>query len=181
MELTNLGPSGPRVSEIGICLPEGSERDAIARRAYELECRLFHGDAPIEGALVLPAGLDGGYGFVQYNILDQLKANKEISRISRAGEGVIATHVLAGGALAGRSNRPEDSARIENLKSLLRDGRTMAQLAIQFVLANESVSCALVRVSSVVHLEEVLAAPDATPLTGQDLEHIFENWANRFD
>ena len=39
----------------------------------------------------------------------------------------------------------------------------------------------MIRVSSVAHLEEVVSAPDAPSLTGQDLEQIFELWANRFE
>ena len=49
------------------------------------------------------------------------------------------------------------------------------------MLANESVSAAMIRVSSSAHLEEIVFAPDAAPLTGQDLEQIFELWANRFE
>ena len=63
----------------------------------------------------------------------------------------------------------------------MKPGRTLAQAAVQFVLANESVSSAMIRVSTTAHLEEIVAAPDATPLTGQDLEQIFELWANRFE
>ena len=63
----------------------------------------------------------------------------------------------------------------------MKPGRTLAQAAVQFVLANESVSSAMIRVSTAAHLEEIVSAPDAAPLTGQDLEQIFELWANRFE
>ena len=129
---------------------------------------IWNGDPPSNSALI------------RYNLLDQKKANEEIARVRGAGQGVVAVHVLAGGALAGRRDH-DFGHRIEALKVLVKPGRTLLQAAIQFVLANESVSAAMVRVSTPAHLEEVVSAPDASPLTGQDLEQIFELWANRFE
>jgi aryl-alcohol dehydrogenase-like predicted oxidoreductase len=138
-------------------------------RARKLGCTLiWNGDPP------------AGAGVVRYNLLDQKKANEEISGLSKSGNGVLAVHVLAGGALAGRKDHAYGH-RVEALKVLVKPGRTLAQAAIQFVLANESVSAAMIRVSSLAHLDEVVSAPDAAPLTGQDLEQIFELWANRFE
>jgi aryl-alcohol dehydrogenase-like predicted oxidoreductase len=165
METRPLGRTGSRVGVIGIC--PGNE--SVARRARELGCTLIWGGAPPDGA-----------GIVRYNLLDQKKANEEITRLTRSGQGVVAVHVLAGGALAGRKDHPYGH-RIEALRCLVKPGRTLVQAAVQFVLANESVNSAMVRASTVAHLEEIVAAPDATPLTGQDLEQIFELWANRFE
>jgi len=117
---------------------------------------------------------------VRYNLLDQKKANEEISSLSRSGQGVLAVNVLAGGALAGGKGHSYGH-RVEALRVLFKPGRTLTQAAIQFVLANESVNAAMIRVSTLAHLEEVVSAPDAAPLTGQDLEQIFELWANRFE
>jgi aryl-alcohol dehydrogenase-like predicted oxidoreductase len=117
---------------------------------------------------------------VKYNLLDQRKANSEIARVKQEGKGVVAVHVLAGGALGGRKSHPYGH-RIDLLRCLVKPGRSLAQAAVQFVLANESVSAAMVRVSTAAHLEEIVAAPEATPLTGRDLEQIFELWANRFE
>lgn len=169
METRPLGPSGVRVGVIGICPGDGPERDAIARRARERGCTLIWSGKPPDGA-----------SLVRYNLLDQQKANHEISALRRAKQGVVAVHVLAGGALAGKGGH-DYGHRIDALKVLVKPGRTLAQAAVQFVLANESVSAAMIRVSSLAHLEEVVSAPDATPLTGQDLEQIFELWANRFE
>jgi aryl-alcohol dehydrogenase-like predicted oxidoreductase len=169
IETRPLGRSGPRVGVIGICPGPGMQQDVIVRRARSLGCTLiWDGTAP-EGA-----------GVVRYNLLDQKKANEEISGLSRSGKGVLAVNVLAGGALAGRKDH-RYGHRIEALRVLAKPGRTLAQAAIQFVLANESVSAAMVRVSSLAHLEEVASALEAPPLTGQDLEQIFELWANRFE
>jgi aryl-alcohol dehydrogenase-like predicted oxidoreductase len=169
METRPLGRTGSRVGVIGICPGDGPEREAVVRRARERGCTLiWSGDPPL------------GAQLVRYNLLDQKKANEEIPRISRTGQGVVAVHVLAGGALGGKRDHPY-GGRVEALKCLVKPGRSLVQAAIQFVLANESVSAAMIRVSSIAHLEEVVSAPDAAPLTGQDLEQIFEHWANRFE
>ena len=162
MDLRPLGRTGRKVGEIGVC--PGSP--AVAALARERGCTIVGPDFGLEGA-----------GLVRYNLLDQKDANLEIGRLARDGRGVVAVHVLAGGALAGGA---DPSARVAQLRCLVKPGRTLAQAAVQFVLANESVSAAVVRCSTVAHLEEVLASPDAPPLTGQDLEQIFELWANRF-
>ena len=62
---------------------------------------------------------------------------------------------------------------------LEKPGRTMKQASIQFVLANEYISCAVVKVSSVEDAEEVLAAPSAPALELPELENIFETWSGR--
>jgi aryl-alcohol dehydrogenase-like predicted oxidoreductase len=165
METRPLGKNGSRVGVIGIC----PGTPAIADHARKLGCTLiWNGDPPRAAELV------------RYNLLDQKKANEEIARVKRAGNGVVAVHVLAGGALAGRKDH-DYGHRIDALKCLVKPRRTLAQAAVQFVLANESISAAMIRVSTPAHLEEIVAAPDATPLTGQDLEQIFELWANRFE
>lgn len=169
IETRPLGRSGSRVGVIGICPGPGRERDAIARRARDLGCTLVWEGAPPEGA-----------GIVRYNLLDQKKANDEITSLSRSGKGILAVGVLAGGALAGGKGHSYGH-RVESLKVLVKPGRTLVQAAIQFVLANESVSAAMIRVSSLAHLEEAVSALDAPPLSGQDLEQIFELWANRFE
>ena len=163
MELRPLGRSGRQVGVIGVC--PGS--DAVARLARERGCTIVGPDFGL-----------GDAGIVRYNLLDQKDANLQIGRLAREGKGVVAVHVLAGGSLASAASAP--SARVAQLKCLVKPGRTLVQAAVQFVLANESVSAAVVRCSTAAHLDEILGAPDAAPLTGQDLEQIFELWANRF-
>ena len=147
---------------LGLCIGEVPGRDALTRRARERGCTLFHPPGP-------------GYECVRYGLLDQTEGNAAVARIVKERRAVIATHVLAGGLLSG------GDPRVRPFEFLIRPGRTLVQAAIQFVLANESVSAAIVRVSSLEHLEEVLSAPDAPPLTGRDLEGIFEAYAHRFD
>lgn len=169
METRRLGRNGPHIGVVGICPGDGPRREEIVRLARERGSTLIWNGAPPEGARL-----------VRYNLLDQKKANEEIARTSRSGLGVLAVNVLAGGALGGGKDHPY-GGRIEALRCLVKPGRTLVQAAILFVLANESVSAAMLRVSTPEHLEEVLAAPEAAPLTGQDLEQIFELWANRFE
>jgi aryl-alcohol dehydrogenase-like predicted oxidoreductase len=181
MELRPLGTSGLLVAEVGICPGDGPAREAVVRRALDRGCRLFWSERPVAGAQTLPGDLEGRFGVVRYNLLDQKEANEAIARLSREGKGVVATHVLAGGALAGAAGHAPYGARVAQLRFLVRPGRSLAQAALQFVLANESVSCAVVRASRPEHVDEALSAPDAPPLTGRELEQIFELWANRFE
>src|SRR5205823_3697673 len=132
METRLLGRNGCRVGVIGVCPGDGPQQDAIIRRARELGCTLIWSGRPPDGAEL-----------IRYNVLDQKKANEEISRHTRAGRGVVAVHVLAGGALGGKSGHPY-GGRIDALKCLVKPGRTLVQASVQFVLANESVSAAMV-------------------------------------
>jgi aryl-alcohol dehydrogenase-like predicted oxidoreductase len=117
----------------------------------------------------------------RYNVLQQEATQTLFPAAYRAGHGIVATHVLGGGALAGRLGHTPPGAAVAALRPLVKPRRTLAQLAIQAVLANEYVSCAVVRVSTVEHLSEALGALEAEPLTISDLEHIFETYANRYD
>jgi hypothetical protein len=173
VESRRLGRDGPTVPALGLCPGDGPLRDAVIRRAFERGARLFWSSSPVPGAVTIFEA--EGHAALRYNLLDQKEANAAIARLRAEGRGVVATHVLAGGLLA-----RGDDPRLAPLRGLARPGRTLLQASIQFVLANESVGCAVVRVSRPEHVDEVLAAPAAPPLSGQDLELIFECWANRF-
>ena len=179
MDTRTLGRTGLTVSEIGLCLPEGPTRAEVLRRALDLGGRVFWSESPVEAPVVLPSAAKEGYGVVQYNLLEQTKANTEIASLRAGGQGVVAMNVLAGGALAGVPGPYAE--RVRQLEFLKKTDRTLVQAAVQFVIANENVSCVIVRCSTVAHLEEVFAAPEAAPLTAGDLEQIFETWSNRFD
>jgi hypothetical protein len=181
VERRPLGRTGLTVSALCVCPGDGAEREAVARRARIAGCALFGADRTLEeGAMVLPGDLNGSsYGMVRYNLLEQTEAHSVLPRLAREGRGVLAVGVLAGGRLAGPAPAADPRARAFDF--LARRGRTRAQAALQFVLANESVSSALVRVSTVAHLEELLGAFAAPPLSGRELEQIFETWANRHD
>jgi aryl-alcohol dehydrogenase-like predicted oxidoreductase len=156
-----------RLPPVGLC--PGNE--AVIRRSLELGGRLF--SVPVPGAIALPAEVVS----VPYNLLEQKEANARLGALGRAGKRVAATRVLAGGLLAASRLDPKHAG----YRALARNGRTLVQAAILFVLANEAVECAIIRVTRPEHVEEVLRAPDVEPLSGQDLELIFELWANRFE
>jgi len=201
MDVRPLGKTGLRVSELGVCLPPDREAArGVARRAAEAGVTLFVAsdvlaldtarEAAPEAALVLSRGDDhflrmgardaaSGDDFVvgPFNLIDQTP----FGPACRAGKGVIAVHVLKGGALAGRVGHTPRGALVTRYASLVKPRRTLAQLAIQFALANEYVSCAVVRVSTPTHLAEALGALEAEPLTTGELEQIFETYANRHD
>jgi hypothetical protein len=116
-----------------------------------------------------------------YNLIDQQISKEVFAPAARDGRGIVAVHVLAGGALAGPVGHTPPGAVVNEFRSLIKPKRTLAQAAIQFVLANQYVTCAAVAVSSEAHLAEALGALDAEPLTMRELELIFETYANRYD
>jgi len=119
--------------------------------------------------------------FVPFNLVEQELSVPVMAPAARRGLGIVATRVLGGGSYAGRLGHAPPGAAVEHFRTLIKPRRTLAQAALLFALANEYVSCALVRVSSAEHLMEALGAADAEPLAMTELEHIFETYANRYD
>jgi hypothetical protein len=104
---------------------------------------------------------------VTYTPAEQSVGMELLREAHRAGLGIIAL------GLPGTSEGDH--------RFLIRPRRTLAQAAIQFVLANEYVSCALVRVETPDQLREAVSAPAADPLTLGDLERLIELFAHRGD
>jgi aryl-alcohol dehydrogenase-like predicted oxidoreductase len=65
----------------------------------------------------------------------------------------------------------KDLEKVEKLKELT-NGRTLAQLALQFVLAHPDISVVIPGAKSVVQLRENIKAATLTPLTQQELNFI---------
>ena len=103
---------------------------------------------------------------VTYTPGEQSAGLEFMREAKRAGLGIVALGL------------PETA---EGHKFLARPGRTAAQASILFVLANEYVSCALIRPESVEGLLEAVSAPDATPLTLGELERVIEMFIHRAD
>jgi aryl-alcohol dehydrogenase-like predicted oxidoreductase len=197
MEERPFGRAGFRVSTVGVCLPADPElAERLMVRAWREGVTVFFGGPAVapaevgEGALRVrgPVAIRAGepvppdaFVVAPFNILDQAANTETLAPAWRGGRGVLATNVLKGGALAGRVGHAPPGAVVSELAKLVTPRRTLAQLSIQFVLASEYVSCAVVRVSSIQHLVEAVGATEAEPLTGRDLEHIFETYANRYD
>ena len=60
----------------------------------------------------------------------------------------------------------------ERLAFLRRDGRTLAQAALRFLLAHPEVSVAIPGAKTPAQVEENLAASDAPPLTDDELARV---------
>lgn len=147
------------------------------------------------------AALEQGVDVLQvaFHIVRAAPALRLIEEAAGRGVGVVAREPLANGFLSGkfrvgvsfgptdfRSRIPPDEVArrlrlVEKLRFLARQGRTLAQAAIQFVLACEGVSVTIPGAKTVAQVEENVGALSAPPLTGRDLEGIFEAAAGCYE
>ena len=67
-------------------------------------------------------------------------------------------------------------ARASQFKFLARDGRTLAQSAVQFALRHPAVTTVLGGFTAVEHVEEMVGALTAPQLTGEDIARIELAW-----
>jgi hypothetical protein len=106
---------------------------------------------------------------LQYNLLDQ-RSERVIGRARRRGMGVVVMGPVGGGRLGIASPR---------LRRLAPRGvKTTAELALRFVLANRSVSCALSGMGSMAMVEENAAiASRPAALLPQELRRLKEAMA----
>lgn len=139
---------------------------------------------------------DGRCGAVQidYSILNRLPEADCLPYCAAEAIGVIVRGPLAMGILAGKftpdSEFPEGDFRrrwVENPQENivfrqdleivgklrpLTNGRTLAQLALQFVLAHPAVSTAIPGIKNRAQLEANVAASLLPPLSQSDLDHV---------
>ncbi len=124
---------------------------------------------------------------VVYNLLDQRAAEQVFPWAQQQRIGVIARVPLGSGRLTGkftpthtfppgdhRAKNPPEWVRegVEQawrLAFLARDGRTLAQAALQFVLAHPAVSVTIPGAKSPQQVEENVSAASAPPLTAEEL------------
>jgi aryl-alcohol dehydrogenase-like predicted oxidoreductase len=125
---------------------------------------------------------------VAYNMLDQEAAAKGIFvEAARQDWGVIARVPLASGLLAGKYDErhyfppsdwrsmwspkrlAESVRRVEQLRFLAREGRSLAQTAIAFVLSEPAVSTVISGARNPAQVEENTAASELAPLPHEDL------------
>ncbi len=166
------------------CGEEGG--DLLVRPAAELRngcvgARAFAACAD-EGDVGLGLSLAGAVGglVVPFNPAEQRVAEL-LPRAGKAGLALIGCATLAGGAFAGGRAPHPVPAVVEALRPLVTPHRSLVQTAVLFSLANMHLHSVLVRVSSEEHLDEVIGAAEAEPLTVPDLERIFEIYAHRYD
>ena len=102
---------------------------------------------------------------------------------------ILAAGVLATDVRTGREipvNDDSDVATEERraraaFDALDEDHGTRAQTAIRFVLSNADVSCAIVGLASLDHLDEALAGAAAGPLPGAALDRLESVYATGFE
>lgn len=120
-----------------------------------------------------------GVLMASYSMTRMDASNALFPKAKKDGVGILADDVLAGGALLGPVGHVPFAAAVEKFRVLIKPGRTLAQAAIRFVLANEYVSSAIARVATPTEADEVLGAADAEALSLSELEEVFEAWAGR--
>lgn len=114
-----------------------------------------------------------------------------IDKAAANGIGVIAIRVLAGGALSGTTDRhpiamqdvaplatgrdyAEDAARARRLDFLVTEGQvgSLAEAAVRFAIGKPELSTAMVGTSSLVQLEQAVAAAERGALPPEVVERV---------
>jgi len=144
---------------------------------------------PFEGLLCLEAGKPETLQ-VPFSIFRQEWIGELFAEARKAGVGLIAREPLGNGFLAGKiapSARfpPGDirhhwppqmvaarSAVAERLSFLKRDGRTLAQAALQFVLSFPEVSTTIPGCKTPAQVEENLGTAHAPPLSNEEIAGV---------
>jgi len=143
---------------------------------------------PYEGLLCLEAGAPEALQ-LPFSIVRQ-EWDELFAEARRANVGIIAREPLGNGFLSGKipatatfppgdirhpwpGPMVADRARVaDRLRFLARDGRTLAQSALRFVLAVPEVSATIPGAKTPDQVEEDLAASDAPPLTEEELRRV---------
>jgi aryl-alcohol dehydrogenase-like predicted oxidoreductase len=134
-----------------------------------------------------------------YNVLEQDPGRRFLSEAADVGAGVLARVPHASGALEGKITKETTFAagdhrsfrnrqmlvdlldKAETLRWLHEDGsRTIAQLALQYAIAQPGISSVLPTMTSVEQLDEFTAATQALPLSDDDLGRIDALYADNF-
>lgn len=128
---------------------------------------------------------------VIYNIFDQAPEDKLFPLCKEMNIGVIARVPLDEGSLSGKFKPetkfpksdwrsryfgPENLAatlpRVEALKMLPRDGMTLPEMSLRFVLSNPVVSTTIIGMRKPDHVKENVATSDAGPLDAELLQKL---------
>jgi aryl-alcohol dehydrogenase-like predicted oxidoreductase len=135
-----------------------------------------------------------------YNVLEQDPGRDFLAAAEREGVGVMARVPTSSGLLEDkytlettfpehdhRSHRPrewlvEGLQKVERLRFLTEEnGVTLAQAALKFILAQDSIACVLPTVSNEEDLAEWAAASEAPDLSAEDLSRVEELYRRNFD
>ena len=134
-----------------------------------------------------------------YNVLEQDPGRRFLEEAEATGASVLARVPHASGALEGTVTKdtafpPGDHRNFRNrqmledlldkaatLRFLHADGvRTVAQLALQFIIAQPRIAAVLPTVTELEQLDELAAAVDVPALTPEELARIAELYAENF-
>jgi aryl-alcohol dehydrogenase-like predicted oxidoreductase len=116
---------------------------------------------------------------MQYSLLDRRPEETSMPLLSAHGIGLLARGCVAKGLLAGKPPTPyldysadEVNTMVQGVRSLQREGRNAAQIALQFVLRSPAVSTAVVGFSRLNQLEEAVSAISGTPLSTEEIAFL---------
>lgn len=130
-------------------------------------------DSEADGLAALQAGARAVE--TPFNILQPVNGYRLVNEAYTREAAVVVREPLARGVLAGRPDRsPNLERHMRKLAFLARDGRTLAQGALQFALAHEGVTAVLFGASTTAQVDEAVGALDAPPLTETEFERIFD-------
>jgi aryl-alcohol dehydrogenase-like predicted oxidoreductase len=134
-----------------------------------------------------------------YNMLEQDPGRRFMQEAATTGAAVLARVPHASGALEGKISKDTTFAagdhrsfrnrqmlidlldKAETLRWLHQDGRrTIAQLALQYAVAQPGITSVLPTMTSIEQLDEFTAATDAPPLTTEELRRVDELYAENF-
>ncbi|MGH2962269.1 MAG: aldo/keto reductase [Solirubrobacterales bacterium] len=133
-----------------------------------------------------------------YNLLEQEPGRALIDAAGREGVGVMARVPTSSGLLDDiltpdttfgegdhRRHRPrewlvEGLQKIERIRFLSEDGRTMAQAALRFII-DSGATTVIPTITSEAELEEYAGAADAPELSGDELGRVAELYGRNFD
>ncbi len=134
-----------------------------------------------------------------YNMLEQDPGRRFLEEAAAVGAGVLARVPHASGALEGKITKETTFAagdhrsfrnrqmlvdlldKAETLRWLHEDGRrTVAQLALQYVVAQPGISSVLPTMTSIEQLDEFCGAGEAPALTADELRRIDALYAENF-
>jgi aryl-alcohol dehydrogenase-like predicted oxidoreductase len=134
-----------------------------------------------------------------YNLLEQDPGRRFLAEAAAVGAGVLARVPHASGALEGKITKETTFAagdhrsfrnrqmlvdlldKAETLRWLHEDGtRSIAQLALQYAVAQPGISSVLPTMTAIEQLDEFVAATEAPPLSAADLRRIDELYAENF-
>jgi aryl-alcohol dehydrogenase-like predicted oxidoreductase len=135
-----------------------------------------------------------------YNLLEQEPGSDFLAAAEDAGAGIMARVPTSSGLLedkyttettfSGSDHRRhrkrewllEGLQKVESLRFLTIPGeRTMAQAALEFILAQPAMACVIPTITTLAELEEFAGASDAPDLTAEELGRIDQLYARDFD